>query len=223
MSDPDATTNPPSDPPKPATTDPPAAAWTDGLDAASKSFAEARGFKGMAEVLAAVRDAQPPENAEGYELPVPEGEAPDLANAVRPIFHKAGLSAAQAKAVTEGWNEFQATQRAAAEESQRNAETEAAALAERQRTDLKREWGETYDAKTEGARRAAVAFTPGKDDADKLDFLSTMEKRFGYAGMMKFWASVGEHMAEAQAHGIGGGAGATRNPASFYDKSGMNP
>ena len=96
--------------PAAAPVEPTAPAWTEGLDAASKSFAEARGFKSPAEVLAKIRGFEPPESADKYELPVPEGDTGEFAKAVAPLFHQAGLSAAQAKALAEGWNAMQGEQ-----------------------------------------------------------------------------------------------------------------
>lgn len=208
----------PSPSPEPAPAPP---AWTDGLDAASKSFAEARGFKGPAEVLAKLREFEPPESPDKYELPTPEGADPAYVAAMREAAHKAGVPAQYVKALAEAQNAYTAKQQSDAAEAAKNAETEAAALATRQKADLQREWGDTFDAKTEGARRAALAFTPGADEASKLEFLSAMETRFGYAGMMKFWAAIGDHMAEGKAHGLGGEP--ALRAASFYDKSNMKP
>lgn len=206
-------------PPAPAPVDPPA--WTSGLDAATKSYVEARGFKGVHELAGKLREFEPPESADKYEIPVPEGESDEFAKAVAPLFHKAGLSASQAKSLAEGWNELQTAQREAAKQAQEAADREASALAQRQEEELKREWGETFTAKTEGARRAVRSFVPGKTDEEKLEFASAMERQFGYAGMMKFWAAIGDHMAEAPANGIG--APPPLPPRSFYDKSNMNP
>ena len=184
---------------------------------------EKDGYKSPADLVAKVRDAQPPETPDGYELPVPEGEAPEFAKAVAPLMHKAGLSSAQAKALAEGWNEMQASQRQAAAEAAANAEREAAALAERQQAELKREWGEKFDANAELSRRAVRAgmAAAGLNDDAAADMIGTLERAHGFAAVHKFFAALGAPMAEGAAHGIGQ---APIAPArSFYDKSNMNP
>lgn len=57
-----------------------------------------------------------PDKSEAYELVVPEkGAMPkELIEGVKGVFHKAGLSAKQAKAVSEGWNALLAEQAKAA-------------------------------------------------------------------------------------------------------------
>ncbi len=194
--------------------------WLSTLDPEAKTYVEAKGYKAPADVLTALKGYEPPASADLYEIPVPEGESPDFAKAVAPLFHKAGLAPTQAKALAEGWNAMQAEQRATAATAAENAAKEAEAIATRQAGELKREWGAQHDAKLEGARRAAQTFTPG---ADKDVFLSAMEARFGYDGMMRFWASIGEHMAEGKAHGMSGNGGPVFTPANFFDKSNMNP
>ncbi len=207
--------------PAPAAAPAEPAPWTASLDAATKSYVEARGFKGVHELAGKLREFEPPASADKYEIPVPEGESDEFAKAVAPLFHKAGLSAAQAKALATEWNGLQAAQRESAKQAQEASDREASALALRQEEELKREWGETFTAKTEGARRAVRSFVPGKTDDEKLEFASAMEKQFGYAGMMKFWAAIGDHMAEGPANGLG--APPPMPAKSFYDASNMNP
>lgn len=209
--------------PAPAAAPAAAPSWTDGLDAATKAMIEKDGYKSPADLVAKVRGFQPPETPDAYEVPVPEGESQEFAAAIKPLFHKAGLSPTQAKALAEGWNEMQASQRAAAADAQANAEREAQALAERQQADLKREWGESFDAKTELSRRAVRAGMAAaglkEDDAGAL--IDTLEKAHGFAAVHKFFAALGAPMAEGQPHGLGQ---APIAPAkSFYDKSNMNP
>jgi hypothetical protein len=214
----------PAAPAAPAPADPPAApAWTDGLDAATKAMIEKDGYKSPADLVAKVRGYQAPESPDAYEVPVPEGESPEFAAAIKPLFHKAGLSPTQAKALAEGWNEMQAAERAADAQRAADAEREAAALAERQQGDLKREWGDRFDANTELAKRAirsGMAAAGLKEDgiAEMIDGLS---KAHGFAAVHKFFAALGAPMAEAPAHGMGTPAGL--GAKSFYDKSNMNP
>lgn len=211
---------PPTDPTPPA--DPPAspADWTAGLDADAKTYVETKGFKSPAEALTALKGYEPPATADAYEIPVPEGESPDFAKAVAPLFHKAGLSATQAKALAEGWNEMQASQRAAAAQADATAATAADAAAKREDVALQSEWGNDYTANKEHARRAAMQFLPGDDEA-KSAFVAELEKKFGYTATMKMWAAIGTGLAEHTAKGLGG---APALPAkSWYDKSHMNP
>jgi len=194
--------------------------WTAGLDADAKTYLETKGFKSPAEALTALKGYEPPATADAYEIPVPEGESPDFAKAVAPLFHKAGLSATQAKALAEGWNEMQSGQKAAAAQAEADAATAAEAAAKREDATLQAEWGKDYTANKEHARRAAMQFLPG-DDAAKTAFVAELERKFGYTATMKMWATIGQGLAEHTAKGLGS---APALPAkSWYDKSEMNP
>lgn len=186
---------------------------------------EKDGYKSPADLVAKVRSYAPPESAEAYEIPVPKGESPDFAKAVAPLFHKAGLSPAQAKALAEGWNELQAQQRTASTQAEEAAAREASALAERQNSDLKREWGAQYDANVELSRRAirSAMGASGAKEAEVASLIDAMEKTHGFAFVHKFFSHLGKSMAEDQAHGLG-----TKPPAggidarAFYSNSNMN-
>lgn len=217
---------PPADPTPPedgAAPPAPPANWTDGLDAATRSMFEARGFRGAGDIAAKLKEFDPPDSPDKYEIPAPDGADAAYLAAMKEAAHKAGIPPQYVKALAEAQNAFAATQSAAAQEAQAAAERAAVAQTERDQQALKQEWGETHTAKLEGARRAALAFTPGQNEADKMAFLTTMESRFGYAGMMKFWAAIGDHMAEAPAHGLGGSVPPQANAQSFYGASNMNP
>lgn len=203
-----------------ATTTAVAPDWTAGLDADAKTYLESKGYKSPAEALTALKGYEPPATADAYEIPVPEGESPDFAKAVAPLFHKAGLSSAQAKALAEGWNEMQASQRGAAAQAETDAAAAADAAAKREDTALQSEWGKDYAANKEHARRAAMQFLPGDDEA-KSAFVAELERKFGYTATMKMWAAIGSGLAEHTAKGLGGApALPTRG---WYDKSQMNP
>lgn len=98
-----------------------------------------------------------PDSPAGYEFPLPEGvesaSPADLAfqQAMAGVFHQAGLSAAQAKALNAGWNEYVAGLA---------PEAEKAALRSREAgvAQLKKEWGGDYDANLGYALRAAESF-----------------------------------------------------------------
>ncbi len=197
--------------------------WTAGFDAATRSYVQAQGFKAPADLMATLQSYKPPESPDKYEIPIPDGDAGEFAKQVAPIFHKAGLSATQAKALAEGWNELQTAQAAAAAEAQAAADREAAALAQRQQGELKREWGQTYDANVELAKRAIRAGmgAAGLTEDATAGMIDTLEKTHGFAAVHKFFAALGAPMAEAKAHGLG--TPTALPPASFYDKSNMNP
>lgn len=215
----------------PAGETPPAEpSWLDGMDAATRSQIEATGAtdaKDLAakyvEAAAALKGFAPPETADAYDLPIPEGESADFAKAVAPLMHKAGLSGTQAKALAEGWNALQAQQRQAAVEAAENAEREANALAERQEQDLKREWGDTFDAKVELSRRAIRAgmASAGLSEDAAAGLVDSLEKAHGFGAVHKFFAVLGAPLAEATAHGMG--SSPVARARSFYDKSNMNP
>lgn len=212
---------PPTDPTPPADPPAPPADWTAGLDADAKTYLETKGFKSPAEALTALKGYEPPATADAYEIPVPEGESPDFAKAVAPLFHRAGLSVSQAKALAESWNEMQASQRAAAAQADATAATAADAAAKREDVALQSEWGNDYTANKEHARRAAMQFLPGTDEDSKTAFVAELEKKFGYTATMKMWAAIGQGLGEHTAKGLGS---APALPAkSFYDKSEMNP
>lgn len=184
---------------------------------------EKDGYKSPGELVAKVRGYQPPETPDGYELPVPDGESPEFAKAVAPLFHKAGLSASQAKALAEGWNEMQAAERAAAVEQDAAAQREATALAERQQGELKREWGDKFDANVELSRRAIRSgmAAAGLAEDGMAAMIGSLEQAHGFAAVHKFFAALGAPMAEGPAHGLGTPPGVQAR--AFYDKSNMNP
>lgn len=215
----------PAAPAAPAATPaaPAAPSWVDGLDAATKAMIEKDGYKSPADLVAKVREYQPPESPDKYEIPIPEGDTGEFAKAVAPLFHQAGLSPAQAKALAEGWNTMQATQAKAAQEAEALALKESNALAERQQSELKREWGEKFDANVELSRRALRSgmAAAGLDENAASSMITTLEKAHGFSAVHKFFAALGAPMAEGAAHGLGGGA--PRKATNFYDNSNMNP
>lgn len=49
-----------------------------------------------------------PAEAKDYDIPVPEGQSSETADAFRPIFHELGLHPTQATKLTQAWNQFAA-------------------------------------------------------------------------------------------------------------------
>lgn len=134
-----------------------------------------------------------PDRPEGYGLKAPEGADPAFAKAASEVMHKAGLSAKQAQALAGWWGEQQAAAlKGFTDQRAKAAETDMAAL--------KAEWGQTYDAEIEGARRAARAY--GLDEAK----LTKIEDALGTAELLRLFAKIGKAQGEhAPADGAGSG------------------
>lgn len=124
-----------------------------------------------------------PETADKYEISVPEGMGDEYAGWAREQFHKLGLTAAQAKALTDANNEYVA----AAKQKQAEAET---AKAQQELEALKGEWGAAFESKIEAGKKAVKAF--GLDET----VLEGLESRTGAAGLLKFMAEVGAKLGE---------------------------
>lgn len=92
-----------------------------------------------------------PDTADGYDIDVPEGVNPEFSVAARNTFHKAGLTAEQAKSVMSAYMGIELDARAAAEAERANR-VEA----------LQKEWGAEFDTKVETAKAAIRA--AGLDD-----------------------------------------------------------
>lgn len=94
-----------------------------------------------------------PESADGYELPVPEGDTGEFAKTASQWMHEAGLNKQQAQAISSKWNEFQTAQAQAHQEAiQKQAETDMAAM--------KQQWGADFDANSAVVRSAVNTFAP---------------------------------------------------------------
>lgn len=94
-----------------------------------------------------------PESADGYELPVPEGQDGEFAKTTAAWMHEAGLNKQQAQALATQWNAFQAQQ----------AEQMQAAVQKQLEADIaavKQEWGADFDAKKAVMSQAVNTFAP---------------------------------------------------------------
>lgn len=94
-----------------------------------------------------------PENVDGYELPVPEGQDGEFAKTTAAWMHEAGLNKQQAQALATHWNTFQTQQ----------AEAQQAAVQKQAQTDLasvRQEWGAEFDANKSVMERAVNTFAP---------------------------------------------------------------
>lgn len=193
--------------------------WTDGFSADDRGFVQSKGFAdpgqllnsyrnleklmgaGPADLLRMPKDDKPeswdpvyarlgrPAAPGDYKLAKFEG-MPDEASAakfndfLRNTFHGLGLTAKQAEGITGKWADF-------VRETISGQETalEQQALAEQ--SVLRGEWGPNYDRNVNIARSAASALGLAPEHVDQL------EDALGFGQTMKFLASVGSRMGEA--------------------------
>lgn len=124
-----------------------------------------------------------PETADKYEIDVPQGTDPAYANWAKGVFHAAGLTATQAKAVAKANNDYVAAQQIEAQKSyDRQVTTDKAALVA--------EWRGGYERMMAAAQTAVSALGFSGEMVDAL------ETALGYAGTMKFFAALGQRMGE---------------------------
>lgn len=200
---------------------PPGLAWLPGADEATVGYVQNKAWTGPGDVLTGYRNLETmlgadragrtvvlpadendapawakvherlgrPANAADYKLPVPEGADPAFATAAAAKFHELGIPLKQAQALTAWWNETAGGVNTAAQAA------ESAAIAADVAT-LQKDWGAQVDARTEVARRGAVAMGL---DATAIDAL---QKVAGYAGVMKALAKVGDLTREGGAAGL---------------------
>ena len=122
-----------------------------------------------------------PETPDKYDMKVglPEGAQPDevFAKQMQGLFHKAGITEGQAKALVSEWNASQVVAMQAAEQ---NYNTQV----ELDKKSLLDEWKGGHDRKIMSAKAAAskLGF-----DAKVID---SLEKNLGYAGTWKFFADM---------------------------------
>lgn len=125
-----------------------------------------------------------PKSAEDYKLSVPEGYGDqEFAKAAAGKFHELGLSAKQAQALTDWYNQ---TQGGALEQQT----TQLAQRSEQELSTLRQEWGGAWDENVELGRRAAQEFGL---DGDKL---WAIEKALGTSELLKFMSRVGRGLTE---------------------------
>lgn len=135
-----------------------------------------------------------PEKADGYQLPVPEGDDGAFSKAAAEWMHAAGLSPAQATMLAEKNNEFLASQLQAHQE-------QIAHLQEQEMTQLKSEWGQAFEQNTEIAKRAARQFGIGEEVMNRL------EEGMGTKGLLEFFHNIGSKLGEHKIEGMGNGVG----------------
>lgn len=161
-----------------------------------------------------------PENAQGYELPVAEGQDPAFAKEAAGWMAEAGLLPHQAKALAEKWNAHVASlteaQKTAATQAETAKQTQIDTSIQTDQTAVKNEWQGNYDANMKLASEAGRQFLEpafGKDGAREL--VGFAIEKFGWAKTTKMLHSLGKGLAEGTARGLDGaqGNGAARDPA----------
>lgn len=119
-----------------------------------------------------------PEKADGYKIPVPEGDSGEFAKTAAQWFHDAGLTQAGATKLANKWNEYVASQKTAQEEAVKLRDMQEVAA-------LKQEWGVDYDRYTGVVDKAAEVF--GMTPPQLLALKSVM----GPKAAMQFMRNVG--------------------------------
>jgi hypothetical protein len=190
----------------------PAGSWVDAIaDADLKGYAQNKGWKDPVEVLNGYRNLEKlvgqdkipmpkgdadkdgwarvwdalgrPKSADDYRLAVPEGADPAFAKQAAGKFHELGLSASQASALADWWNQTQGSQ-------QQQLATQRAQDAERGLTELRQAWGNDWDQNVELGRRAAreFGFNP--------DLLGKIEGAIGTKALLEQMAKIGRGLTE---------------------------
>lgn len=140
-----------------------------------------------------------PKTADDYKLPVPEGQTGEFAKAAAAKFHELGISAKQANALAEWWNQTGTAQRDQMMQQSSQA-------TERDINTLRQEWGNAWDENVELGRRAAREFGLPQE------MLNKMESAMGTKPLLELMAKIGRGFTE---HNFEGG----RSTNSF----GMTP
>lgn len=184
-----------------------APAWHESIqDEGLKAFIAGKGFKDAGEAVKALQDAEGktavPESPDAYKLPVPEGQDGAFAQQAAAWMHETGVPVAQAQALAEKWNAYQADlQQQADVARQQRDEADVGAL--------RKEWGGQYDANVELGRRAVRSFVGQGEDA--AAHLEKIETALGAAETFRLFHRIGKHLGEgtlapASAATSGGGA-----------------
>ena len=197
------------------------AVWTDGFDDDLKGFVGNKGwqdaktavdaYRKRAKFVGADRMAVPkdgdaegmtealrrlgaPDDADGYELKVPDGlpegfYSDDSAKWFRGLAHQANLTKTQAKTLHDAY--VQELHRL-----QQDDATTAKADAAKLDAELRTEWGQAYDQKVELAQRAAAKL----GEQAQIDAL---EKQIGSVPLLRLFANLGAAIGEDKLIGKG--------------------
>lgn len=193
-------------------------AWNEGFDEETSAYVTNKGWQSPSDILSSYRnlekfaggsknlvelpgvDADPealnafynrlgrPASPDKYGLTVPDGADAELVDWFRNTAYEAGVNDQQAAKLFSAWNEMSASRMQAMSEQQ-NADSERAIA------DLKKEWGQGYDAQIDMGKRAVAAL--GYDG----EALNALESKMGTAEMLKLFAAVGSKMGEPEFEG----------------------
>jgi hypothetical protein len=154
-----------------------------------------------------------PETVDGYKLDAPEGFNVDQerVNTVKQIAHSVGITQKQLDALFKADVEY----------TQKSYEAYANDLKLQQEadlSDLKREWGQSYEERTELARRFINKNLP--DGLNKEETLTKIEEVIGTKAMLKLFGNAGYSIKDDTVPHAGGGAtyGMTKEQA-IYEKT----
>lgn len=130
-----------------------------------------------------------PESADKYDFGELPKDAPasqkEFTDWAKNAFHKANLTASQAKEVVDAWNnKVQETSKSQIELEQKEAE--------RSFNDLKANWGNVYEQNLTIAKSGAKEFGLTADQIDGI------QKSIGYEKTMKLFHNIGSKLGEAQ-------------------------
>lgn len=140
-----------------------------------------------------------PEKADGYKLPVPEGQSDAFAKEAANWFHEQGIPAKAAEGLTQKFNEYATAQQAAQQQA-------FVAKSEQEFTGLKTEWGQAFDQNLELGKRAAQQFIPGTPE-ERAATLQALEQSLGTGKLLKLMANIGQGLGEAKLMGGEAGSG----------------
>ena len=186
--------------------------WTQELgDAEARAFAEAKGWRGPADMLGSYRNLEKllgseklplprddsdaeghervykalgrPDTPDGYRLQVPAGGDQAFAGEASKWFHEAGLSGRQANALAERFNAHVGQVEAAAQQQY-------AARSQQDADELRAEWGERFEANVEMGRRAARQF--GLEGGE----VAAMERALGTRKLLTVLSKIGRGLGE---------------------------
>jgi len=124
-----------------------------------------------------------PKTADGYKLPVPDGQDGDFSKQAASKFHELGLTGKQGTALAEWWNSVQS---AATEQYK----TTMAQRSDADITELKGEWGQAWAENVELGTRAAREFGLSRD------VLAKMESAIGTKALMQLLSRIGRGLIE---------------------------
>lgn len=209
-----APTTPPAAPTTPPAAPPGEARWFDGLPEPLRITVQAKGWGSIEDVVKSYQHLESfkgvppdkllkvpnPEDAEGwaklherlrpkapeeYGLKAEEGGDPEFAGQAAEAFHKAGLTVAQAKSLTDWFNT------AAGKSTEAEARAKAEKIANEDK-EIKTEWADKWDANVMTARKAvaAMGFSP--------DQLNELQESMGLSGVMRLFHTIGSRLGEHQ-------------------------